>query len=265
MTEEQQRYLELKIGKHVTEQNMWKLVEKQKVAEFFSEKEQHFEIENLSDMLIETRADQILIGYISPYLDQGDGETFLFCFGEREAETISEIVRQLEAKSRKDAKKILYKHPRPWKTLGSEAEVDCLVDKPKSVKVEIEVQRLQRSESSPKKLGFRMAEDTRDGYVELLCDKSELKVIEIDRVDIGIQTTSQLASADQQTDPTFPANAWTQYHYDVEEESSSDKDEEAVDENEESENEDSKDPIQISNAVSGLLKILEFNSIDVYR
>lgn len=278
LNEDQQRFLGLKIGKNVNEQDMWKLIEKKRIEDFFLEKEQRA-VENISDYLFEARADKILVGYISPFLKEKEEEMFFFCFGEIETEFIIEAIRLLEAKKRHDAKKLLQKRPRPWQSLGSEAEVDCLIEQPKSTKIEIEVQCLQ-SERKRKPFSFRLANDTRDGYVELLCDINEMKIKEIDRIDIAIQTTLKLISADQQTEPTFPKNAWTQYHYDVEDDSFSEYIESEADitaatgdDEEESLHEESlktpqsqqEESIELSDAMKGLLEILEFNSIDVYR
>ena len=62
----------------------------------------------------------------------------------------------------------------------------------------------------------RSVESVRDGYVELLQDKSTVATIFKKRIDAVVQAAPDVSSRYAQTFCKYPKNAWTQYHYDFE-------------------------------------------------
>lgn len=219
LTNEQQRNLGLEIGVNVTEEHPWKQVKKQKILDYLSENET--QSEKIKDFRAKLRQldnddddEPILVGYV-PALSTDGSESFLFFEDEESAKAASRIIQQFEAYERRKLKKILIKYPRPWKTGGSEKDVDLQLDKKPINRTKVEIQRLCLSRRSYQPFEFRFADDVRDGYVELISKIDKTNVLTRRRVNVAVQTAPRRIDREQQTDPTFPANAWSQYFYEI--------------------------------------------------
>lgn len=214
---EQQRGLKLEIGVHVSEENPWKQIRKEILLDYLPEDENApKDILEFRSKLFELRDDDyILVGYAAPIADVVDKNTFLLYADIDSANDAISLIRVLEAFERQRTKKKIYKQPRFWKSQGSEKEIDLLAEKKRKDKLEVEIQRFCSANAIPKPLQFRFAEDVRDGYVELIPKAEDRNVIVRRRISVAVQSAAQRVECEQQTDPTFPANAWTQYFYEL--------------------------------------------------
>lgn len=158
--------------------------------------------------------DLVLIGY-APTLSE-DADTFLFFENEDAAKEASELIEKLEAHERQRAKKAIIKQPRQWKSMGSEKEVELTAFRPKTQVLDVEVQSVYPINHPHEPFQFRFVNDVRDGYVELVPRKTiSFTNLNRKRVDMFVQSALPRIDLDQQTDPTFPANAWSQYLYEI--------------------------------------------------
>lgn len=170
------------------------------------------EIEEFREKLLLLKEDAVvLVGY-APSLTP---DTFVFFEDEENAKEACEIIRRLEATNRRFLKKSIFKYSRPWRTLGSEKEVNLQIPKARSQTVEIEIQRLDSGRRTYRPFEHRFSSDVRDGYVELVPKNEEFNPLTRKRINLPIQSAPRRIDLEQQTDPTFPSNAWTQYLYEI--------------------------------------------------
>lgn len=215
---EQQKGLELEIGVNVSYENPWKIVRKQLLLDHLRVDEtSKQEIKDFSSKLAELDDDDfVLVGYALPLsADIDDSDAFIFYVDPESSKESLNLIQRLEAFERQNMNQTIYKYPRPWKSLGSEKEVDLQVEKKHRPRIEVEIQRSCRLREPEKKLSLRLAEDVRDGYVELVSKDKHFDLIHLKTVSIGIQSAAERVESEQQTDPTFPENTWTQYSYEI--------------------------------------------------
>lgn len=215
LNREQQKDLGLEIGRNVSGEKQWKEIAKQKVQDnlTYAHRTEIPEIKMLYELLSELdEKERMLVGYMgAAKLSTDDNEAFSFS---TDAKATGQVVRQLEANDRRRLKRILYKYPRSWKDDESEQAVNLLVERTRPHATEVEIQRLRPIRRRSKCFTFRMAEDVRDGYVELV-PRRDFDVLERRKIDVAVQAALRCVDREQQTDPTFPANAWTQYCYEL--------------------------------------------------
>lgn len=157
---------------------------------------------------------KVLVGYMSEL--STDNDDMYICFTSTDdACEASNIIKRLEACDRQYLKKSLYKYARPWKTLGSEKEVKLQIQKKRDETTEIEIQRVDTGRRKRPQCQHRFVDDVRDGYVELVPSQEEYNVMQRRRINLHVQSAPRMVDLEQQTDPTFPANAWTQYLYEI--------------------------------------------------
>lgn len=213
-----QQELGLEIGVNVSHEHPWKQIRKTDLLYHLSDAAPASEqITELQFKLTESEdIDYILVGYAQPLTKSDEPNTFLVYAEPRLLEdSIIDLIRSLEVFERVRTEKTIYKRARPWRSLGSEKEVNLKVEVSSSEPIEIEIQRVSAPSRHHAKLELRLAEDVRDGYVELLPKAADSDCVERKRVSIGIQSATQRIHSEQQTDPTFPTNAWTQYCYEM--------------------------------------------------
>lgn len=218
LSRDQRKDLGLEIGENVTGEKQWQQIAKQKIQDNFTyaHRTENTEIKMLYELLRELDdKEKMLVGY-KDATTLSTGENVAFSFS-TDAKATGHIVQQLEANDRRRLKRILYKYPRSWNDGESEQAVNLLVEKLRTYATEVEIQRLRPIRRQSKVYTFRMAEDVRDGYVELVPRKhgSDFDVLERRKIDVAVQAAFHCVNRDQQTEPTFPANAWTQYCYEL--------------------------------------------------
>lgn len=227
----------------------------------------------------------LLIGYV-PHLSDESKDTFIIYLDELTCKEASEIIKRLEAVDRRKIMKSIVKYPRPYQSMGSEHEVDMYVKTKRTNLVDVELQSVYPMRFTDSTFGFRFADDARDGYAELVPGKRvHIKNVHRRMIDRAIQSGAMKVTEEQQTDPTFPTNAWSQYHYDMDEaQKKKDADTDTLASEKTKEDDDdvstmfrrkkSKEelPVEVvveepmpSKQVEELLAILEFNQVDMYR
>lgn len=155
----------------------------------------------------------VLVGYIPTV--SGNEDYFLFFQNDTIAREASEIIEKLEACERRKSNRSIFKRSRPWKSLGSEREVDFLVDRENKKSVDVDVQCIYKINQAHTPFTQRMVADARDGYIDLILKKGVFTNLERKRVDFPIQSSAKRVTREQQTDPTFPSDEWSQYLYEI--------------------------------------------------
>uniref|UniRef100_A0A182LUZ1 WD repeat-containing protein 63 n=1 Tax=Anopheles culicifacies TaxID=139723 RepID=A0A182LUZ1_9DIPT len=258
-----QAELGMEIGTTVSVEHPWKEIKKEMLEDHLpgKTKVQRQLKDKLKDM---EPGKLILVGYLP---DQSTEEEDLFAVftDNRETREARELIRRLELVERLSAAAAMRKKPRRWQSRGSEQDVENFIPQKRTNVVNVESQSIYPAQRvGSYRFQLRMVGDARDGYVELV-PKTIFRNIVRKSIDFGVQLRPQKVHKYQQTDPTFPTNAWSQYLYEIG-------------------NEPKKatvtsmstamvsagpgsggQPISPSDHVEQLLHTLEFNQIDMYR
>ncbi|XP_055711511.1 dynein axonemal intermediate chain 3 [Phlebotomus papatasi] len=272
-----QKELCLEVGVNISDEFPWKTMKKEILEDYLTDN--HPETEILRNKLNQLDSDStILVGYLSDFAEDG---TFIVYDDLESARTASRIVQQLEALQRHKLKRRLTKVPRQWKCLGSDKEVNEYAPRLRENVVHVQIQSIYPIR--PKrdvKLQFRSCDDVRDGYVELVAGKTVFDNVYKSRIDTFIQSAPMKVNLEQQTEPTFPTNAWSQYIYVIERERREQLEAElkakAMESTEGGETEREEEaegeevipevkPIVLSKQIKDFLEALEFNQVDMYR
>lgn len=183
----------------------------------------------------------------------------------------SQLIEKLEISQRFKIKRALYKKPRhsilKQKPVKSSASSSTVV---------VEIQTVYPIHDKQVRFSQRLSTDVRDGYMELLPGQSEFQNVYQKQIDISVQSAPERVDLEQQTDPIFPTNAWTQYLYEItrevadkepapESEAEAKGTEEELEEEQSIVEEEDQKPIVVSKQISELMKTLKFNNIDMYR
>lgn len=203
----------LEIGVHVTAEHPWKQVRLDVLTDYLPSDSP--EAEAFRKKMRKFSADEpVLVGYAAALSEEED--VFLFFETAAAALEASVLIEQIEASERRKARRAQVKYPLKWKSLGSEVEVENLIKKKPAEVVEVEIQSLYPMGHSHKAFQMRLTTDARDGYVELVPRKpQDFHNVYRRRVDTFMQSAEPRVHLEQQTDPTFPANAWSQYLYEI--------------------------------------------------
>lgn len=271
----------IEVGINLSAENPWRQISKQYLEDHMST--DTYEMSILKEKLKEVDDPLLLVGYV-PHLSDETKDIFIIYLDEATSKEAAHIIKQMEAYERRKIMKAIEKYPRPYKSMGSEAAVDSYVSVPRPNIVDVELQSVYPMRYSQVNFQFRFSDDVHDGYAELLPDKKvHFDNVYRKMIDRSIQSGSLLVTEEQQTDPTFPTNAWSQYLYELEEPKVDDTDTIASIEDNKKEEEDvplmlrrkkSKEeaPVvqltaepTVSKVVEDLVQILEFNQIDMYR
>jgi dynein intermediate chain 3, axonemal len=219
----------------------------------------------------------VLVGY-APELSANDEDMFIVFNNERVAKEASEMIQKMEAFERQRAKNTVFKAARTWKSMGSEQEVDRFLLRQEFDTVDLELQSVYPVKHSKNaEFSFRKVEDARDGYVELVPGRLKFDNVLRKRIDASVQSAPPRVATEQQTDPTFPTNAWSQYLYEINEGiTAATSTEKATSEEPDlfveepvallpDQTDEDRVEVTASSQVEELLKTLEFNQIDMYR
>lgn len=275
----------IEIGFNLSHESPWKQISKQFLEDHLST--DTYEMRVLKEKLKEIDDDPLLLIGYAPHLSDETRDTFIIYLDELTCKEASEIIKRLEAVERRKIIKSIVKYPRPYQSMGSENEVDMYVTTQRTNLVDVELQSVYPMRYTNANFGFRFADDVRDGYAELLPNpKQPIANVHRKMIDRAIQSGAMKVTEEQQTDPTFPTNAWSQYLYDMEEELQKAKDAETETiASEQAKEEDDDMPMMfrrkksreeapveeavteptVSKQVEELLEILEFNQVDMYR
>lgn len=260
-------------------ENPWKQISKKFLEDNLSS--DTYEMSVLKEKLKEIEEDPtLLIGFV-PHLSDETRDTFIIYLDELTCKEASEIIKRLEACERRKITKAIVKYPRPYQSMGSEVSVDAHVKVKRKNTVDIELQSVYPMRYSQVNFSYRFVDDARDGYAELLPDERiHFENVHRRMIDRAIQSGATKVTEEQQTDPTFPTNAWSQYLYELEEPETKVDDAETIASSEDKKDEEisfmrkkkeevvvevkPEEPV-ISQQVEDLLETLEFNQVDMYR
>lgn len=220
----------------------------------------------------------VLLGYcplITQSLDEiPEEDPFLIFTTRKGAKEASEIIKEIEKYERWAMNNALLKKPRFWRSIGSEGEIERAMRVKVAEPVVVEVQSLYPMAGAAPVFKMRLSKDVRDGYVELLPGDKKYDNVYKKRIDAVVQSAPDKFSVEQQTDPTFPTNAWSQYLYEVDEgndglDASEDDEEDKIKaagkKTPTPEPPKEKPPLEMSDQINRLLRVLEFNQIDMYK
>lgn len=213
-SQEVQKEVGLEVGVNITAEHPFKQVKRSIILDSLTD--ESLEIEKLRDVLNRSEMDMVLIGYIPVPTVSGNRDTFLFFQNDSIAREASELIEKLEACERRKSYRSIYKRPRPWKSLGSEKEVNFLVDRENKKSVDVDVQCIYKVNDTHSPFTQRMVADARDGYIDLVLKKGTFANLERKRIDFPTQSSAKRVTREQQTDPTFPSDEWSQYLYKIE-------------------------------------------------
>ncbi|XP_055389807.1 dynein axonemal intermediate chain 3 [Condylostylus longicornis] len=217
----------------------------------------------------------LLIGYI-PILTQNDKEPnerdpFVVFYEKDIIKQALEIIQAIEEYEKWAVEKIYLKKPHlKWDSHGSEKEVILGTKRTRDEEIDVEMQSVFPLKYNSDNLSMRKADDVRDGYAELIPGEKKFDNIFRKRISVAVQAKSPEITLEQQTDPTFPTNAWTQYHFKVEEgetglDVTSEEEESRPGSGKGTPVTFKKPPPPLSQNIENLLEILNFNQIDMYR
>ncbi|XP_050074331.1 dynein axonemal intermediate chain 3-like [Anopheles maculipalpis] len=261
-----QAELGMEIGTAVSVEHPWKEIKKEMLEDHLpgKTKVQRQLKDKLKDM--ET-GKLILVGYLP---DQSTEEEDLFAVftDNRETREARELIRRLELVERLAAAAAMRKKPRRWQSRGSEQDVENFIPLQRTNVVNVESQSIYPAQrvGSFRRFQLRMVGDARDGYVELV-PKTVFRNIVRKSIDFGVQLRPQKVHTFQQTDPTFPTNAWSQYLYEIGSEPKMSTTTTTATTTTAAAGSvgPTGQPVSPSDHVEQLLHTLEFNQIDMYR
>ncbi|XP_065089319.1 dynein axonemal intermediate chain 3 [Ochlerotatus camptorhynchus] len=246
----------MEIGQTISAEHPWKQIKKEVLEDHLPGKDaiQQQLKEKLKDL---DPGKLILVGY-SPELSTED-DVFIVFIDERETKDASELIKRIELLERHKARGILKKRAKKWKDQGSHKKVECFIPIKRINVVNLETQSVFPVKRCSYIFSHRMVDDVRDGYVELIPGKVKFDNIQRKLVDFAVQTGPPKIHQYQQTDPTFPTNAWSQYLYEI-----SQEEKEAANKSAATAGDDDQAP-KPNSYVQELLNTLEFNQVDMYK
>ncbi|KAF5290137.1 hypothetical protein FQR65_LT11649 [Abscondita terminalis] len=200
------------IGTDVTALAPWKYVSKVTLINNVETQESMSEEEllNFKDKLEEYPNPDILICYKS---DNEDFDAFYVCCSPEAEAAGTEVMDAFKAEIVHRLNLTIYKTIRPWKSLGSENEVDLQISKLNRPLLELEVESEYPIMTAKCLFKLKMVEDRRDGYATVLMGRTAHRNVIKRRVDTCTQVSPSLTSQYAQTTCTFSKNVWTQYKY----------------------------------------------------
>ncbi|XP_041765570.1 dynein intermediate chain 3, axonemal-like [Anopheles merus] len=256
-----QAELGMEIGTAVSVEHPWKEIKKEMLEDQLpgKTKVQRQLKDKLKDM---EPGRMILVGYLP---DQSTEEEDLFAVftDHKETREARELIRRLELVERLSAAAAMRKKARRWQTRGSEQDVENFIPLKRTNVVNVESQSIFPAQrASSYRFQLRLVADARDGYVELV-PKTAFHNIVRKSIDFGVQLRPEKVHKFQQTDPTFPTNAWSQYLYEI----GSEPQLASVGTGAPASAPATSPPAAVcpSSHVEQLLQTLEFNQIDMYR
>lgn len=215
-----QKALKIQVGLNVTQEFPWRQVKFKDLRDNLFE-----EVENAKELnkMFKTfnPENYVLVGYC-PTLTESDenppeGDPYILYVSGKDTKMAMAIIQNMEAFERWRMQRRLRKKPRRWVSHGTEEEMSIYVEKFREEPVDVEVQSVYPIQQ-PKHVAFqrRFSRDCRDGLVELIPPEGIVfNNVAKKRISVATQVSPVCLSAEQQTNPTFPSNAWSQYLYEL--------------------------------------------------
>jgi len=204
---EVQRQLGCSLGEHVFPEYPWAFVPRDAVLSVASITGSSLEPHR--DKIEAYRDDSFLVGYASTRLISCD---FAICLTEDARSAIARRNADISKDIRREVARRIRRPARPWKSLGSESELDEGRVRNGRRLYEVEVRLPFELLGLKRNLCDRSSGSSRDGYMELIPHEN-LENIRKRRVSKATQTHLKPRDAEVQTYPGHLKNAWTQYAY----------------------------------------------------
>uniref|UniRef100_A0A182JAB9 WD repeat-containing protein 63 n=1 Tax=Anopheles atroparvus TaxID=41427 RepID=A0A182JAB9_ANOAO len=208
-----QAELGMEIGTAVSVEHPWREIKKEMLEDHLPGKTKVQR--QLKDRLKDMEPGRlVLMGYLA---DQSTEEENVFAVftDHRETREARELIRRLELVERLWAAAAMRKKARRWQSRDSERDVENFIPKRRTNVVNVESQSiLPAQRAAACRFRLRLVGDARDGYVALV-PRVAFRNIVRKSIDFGVQLRPQKVHKCQQTDPTFPTNAWSQYLYEI--------------------------------------------------
>ncbi|XP_017027782.1 dynein axonemal intermediate chain 3 [Drosophila kikkawai] len=278
VSEKVQKILKIEVGINVTQEFPWKQVQYKDLRDVLFD-----ELENSADLIKKFKSFNpehfVLIGFCPLLTEQDDdppeGDPFIFYSSIKESKLAMGIIQNMEHFERWRMQRRLRKKPRRWVSQGTEDEMTIMVEHFKEEPIDVEIQSVYPIQMPPHVIfDYRLTRDVRDGVIELLPNENiKWENVTKKRITVAVQSAPPKIDREQQTNPTFPSNAWSQYLYEIDDEDL-ELDETDVDEEEEKRKAQAKagtyvapekPPPEMSSQIQMLLNTLDFNQIDSYR
>ncbi|XP_074025268.1 missing minor mitochondria isoform X2 [Leptinotarsa decemlineata] len=188
-------------------------VDKEKIQDNLELHEESSEFLPLKKYILGFPRKQFLIGYIPD--ESRDVEEFYICVTEQATDTVKDIIEKMKQEQEERLFNTINKSVKEWFTQGTETEVDEAIVKNNRPLIEVEVETEYPIFSPNTQFKTVKAEQRRDGYMELRCVDEVMENVYRKRIDASVQVAPQYLTTEAQTTCTYPSNAATQYHYDV--------------------------------------------------
>lgn len=206
--EETQLQIEMVIGTHVNAQFPWKSIPKAKIMETIDIGGELSEFFPLKAAIEEYDDEEILLGYMVD--ESKDVDEFYVCCTKEARDHCKQQSDRFIRRQEKKLEKAVQKKPRPWKSLGSEIEINELIPINTRPLMEMEIIAKFPTVYQPKMFKVRDTNSSRDGYIELTPYRQKFNVVFQRRVDCASQAAAAKVDRAAQTELRYPQNMWTQ-------------------------------------------------------
>ncbi|GLV45355.1 missing minor mitochondria [Carabus blaptoides fortunei] len=199
------------IGENVTSENPWIYVKKEKLEDNLDINEDTSEFLPIKQEILEYPERDLLLGYDKSLIEER--KEFYICVTTDAKDIVLNILEKEKDEMHERLKNCIEKTPGKWRSMGSEQEIEENVIGNLRPLIEIEVESKYPLYDTKIKFSMRPVEAVADGYVELLPGRMPINNIFKRRVDVALQVAADTTLHEVQTNPTYPLNTWTQYHY----------------------------------------------------
>ncbi|CAH1646940.1 unnamed protein product [Spodoptera littoralis] len=211
--DETQHQIEMAIGFQINAQYPWKMVSKAKIMENINVGVELSEFYTIREHIEDYPEEELLMGYI---VDESKNiDEFYVCCTIEARDHCSQQSQKFIRRQEKKLEKAVQKKPRPWISLGSEAEISELEVVNTRNLMELEIKAKFPTEYQPEAFHTRDTEKVRDGLIELTPYRQKFNNVYAKRVDCGSQITYPVLNNVAQTQLRYPQNKWTQSIADV--------------------------------------------------
>lgn len=219
LTIDQQRSMGIEVGVNITAEHPWQQIARSTLLDHLPD-----DLANGAAFRQKLRAGYgpagdplVLIGYVADESEMQD--VFVVYDSTASALRASLYIEQLEANERRLTRLAQFKRPRarrPALDDPAAAAPDRHRFEPRTRRVDVEVQSVYPLKHSQRRFDVRRTADVCDGYAQLVPVAGvEFANVGRRRVEAVVQSTAARVSFEQQTEPLFPSNAWTQYLYEL--------------------------------------------------
>ncbi|XP_026752451.3 dynein axonemal intermediate chain 3 [Galleria mellonella] len=206
--EETEIQIDMVVGTHINAQYPWKPISKAKIAETIDSGGELSEFFPIKEQIEAYTEEFILMGYIAD--ESNDVDEFYICCTTEARDHCKQQSDRFIKRQEKKLEKAVQKKPRPWKSLGSEAEILELLPVNTRPLIEVEIKAKFPKVYEPTSFKVRDADGARDGYIELTPYRQRFNNVFRSRVDYGCQAAPSKSHREAQTELRYPQNMWTQ-------------------------------------------------------